>query len=117
MPSSSNATDAASSLSLSLNNFLEEADIEKGTTDGPFRKFLVKSDLVDVPKFGSFCSEENLLDSNFIQPAVTAGPDLGTLGKKGAVRWLWRLCRQSLERGDQNGASRVDDGKPIGPTR
>ena len=59
MPPSLNATDAASLLSLSLNNFLEEADIEKGTTNGPFRKFLVLSDFVDVPKFGSFCSEEN----------------------------------------------------------
>ena len=62
-----------------------------------------------------FCSQESDLDEELIKPAVAAGCDLKTIGKKGALKWLWKLCRKALEKGDMKGTTLVDDGKPLGP--
>ena len=104
---------ASESLSLHLNALIEEAKIETGTKDGDFRKFLVTEDLVNVEKFGSFCSDETLLDAELIAPAKAAGCTLKTIGEKAAIKWLWTLCRRAIAKGEMMGTTLVDDGKPI----
>ena len=63
---------------------------------------------------GSFCCEEKSLDDDLVKPAIAAGCKLSTIGEKANLKWLWQLCRKSLEKGDMKGTSLVDDGKPIG---
>ena len=52
--------------------------------------------------------------TRFLEPAAKAGCAFATYGDEGKVKFVWRMCAQSLERGDGHGTSLVDDGKPMG---
>ena len=92
-----------------LVNIFDEAGIEIGTV-GPFKAWCAKEGLTSVSKYGMHAPSEDWLQDEFIVLAGSAGVTFATSGERGAVKWAWKLCRKSMERGE---SSTVDDGKPI----
>ena len=78
-----------------------------------FESWLVTEGFTTVELYALISPSEALLEDTLIKPAQSGAVVFANGGEKSKAKWLWKVCRQAMERGD--GVTQcVDDSKPIG---
>jgi hypothetical protein len=94
--------------SAALNILIQESKV----TCKSFLTWMEKEGYNTVELLAVVATEEKDVNTNLIEMAKGEGVRFATHGERACVKWLWKLCREAVERGSGVTAS-VDDGKPL----